>query len=477
MMQNSSSTSNFRKYLKRIVAITILCITLMILTSSYCYLVDSPHNSLYEYERYIDENTVDVLFVGSSHVFCAINPVQLWDEYGVAAFDLACGSQSPMMSFYYLREALRTQTPKLVVLDTYMAIYEDEHYDDAQKSIQIMPMPVSEIKYEAVKALELEKPFYNFWKFPITHTRYKELIQTEFIEDKRQLNKIYLGYQYKRDLYQYDESKVINLSNIKEKVAPTETAERYFRKCIELCQEKGIEVILTNSPWPNITEEQQKIYNYMGIIAKEYDVAFINGCLYTEEIGLDYAKDFMDADGHLNYWGATKYTRWLMENYLKKYDLPDRRNQEGYEYWSWVSEDFAYELEHKQLSVSNLSGVMETLKQDNNYYWVIMYNGKEELLTAEDKRYLIANGLDLERPAAAVYRGNTRMTTLYDISDYAKYLNHTLIQVEKTATKQSFLVNRTEMGALGNTEELPIRIYAYNMQVYDMAVYWKYPVQ
>lgn len=476
MMQNSLSTSNFSKYVKRIVAIAILCVTLFVLASSYYHLVDSPHDAFYEYKRYIDENTVDVLFVGSSHVYCGINPVQLWDGYGVAAFDLACGSQSPVMTFYYLKEALKTQMPKVVVLDVYMAICGDDYYYDSRKAIQVLPMPISQIKYEATKAMELETPFDNFWKFPVTHTRYNELVREDFIEDKRQVN-TYLGYQYRRDLYPYDVSKLVDVSKVTEKVAPTETTEEYFRKCIELCQEKGIEVILTNTPWPDVTEETQKIFNYMGIIAKEYGIEFVDGYLHTQEIGLDYSKEIMDAGGHLNYWGVTKYTNWFMENCLKEYDLPDRREQEGYEYWKWVSEDFAYALEHKQLSVSNLSGVMEILKQDNNYYWVIMYNGKEELLTAEDKEYLIANGFDLERPATAVYRGDTRITTLYDISDYAKYLNHTLIQVEKTDAKQSFLVNGTEMGALGSTEGLPLRIYAYNMQLYDMAVYWKYPVQ
>ena len=63
------------------------------------------------------EDSVDVLFVGSSHIFCHVNTGILWDDYGIPAFDLAAAEQPFWNSYYYIKEGLKTQTPELVVLD------------------------------------------------------------------------------------------------------------------------------------------------------------------------------------------------------------------------------------------------------------------------------------------------------------------------------------------------------------------------
>ena len=44
------------------------------------------------------ENSVDALFVGSSHIFCHVNTGILWDEYGIAGYDLAAAEQFPQPS-------------------------------------------------------------------------------------------------------------------------------------------------------------------------------------------------------------------------------------------------------------------------------------------------------------------------------------------------------------------------------------------
>ena len=76
-----------------------------------CY----PAEMFYQQE----ENTVDVLCLGSSHTYTNINPAILWDEYGMAAYDLAGSNQTLWNTYYYMKEALKYQTPQLVVVDVY----------------------------------------------------------------------------------------------------------------------------------------------------------------------------------------------------------------------------------------------------------------------------------------------------------------------------------------------------------------------
>jgi len=79
-----------------------------------------------------EENSVDLLVLGSSHAFEDVNTGTMWKNYGMAAYDL-CGSIQPMWNaYYYLREALKTQTPKLVVLEAYTITRDDEYSDESR---------------------------------------------------------------------------------------------------------------------------------------------------------------------------------------------------------------------------------------------------------------------------------------------------------------------------------------------------------
>ena len=62
-------------------------------------------------------DTIDVLFVGTSHVYSDINPAVIWKQNGIASFDLATGGSHLKNSYYVIEDALRTQSPELIVLE------------------------------------------------------------------------------------------------------------------------------------------------------------------------------------------------------------------------------------------------------------------------------------------------------------------------------------------------------------------------
>ena len=108
-----------------------LCLVLLLLNNLNRVLcVKSPHGV--DQTRYLyvqPKNKIDVLFLGSSHVHCNVNTQLLWDEYGMAAY-LMTGAEQPLWNSYYnLKEALKNQKPKLVVLDMFCP---SRFYDDFQ---------------------------------------------------------------------------------------------------------------------------------------------------------------------------------------------------------------------------------------------------------------------------------------------------------------------------------------------------------
>ena len=65
----------------------------------------------------LKKNTADILYLGSSHVYTGFSPQVLYDEYGITSYSLAMGNQNLTLSYYWLKEALRTQSPSAVVLE------------------------------------------------------------------------------------------------------------------------------------------------------------------------------------------------------------------------------------------------------------------------------------------------------------------------------------------------------------------------
>lgn len=317
--------SNFRKNLIKIGIIIILCIVILSALNSVFKITWRPKDNLYYFYQ-LEKESLDVIHIGSSHVYHSINPIAMYETSGIASYNLAAGSQSIWYSYYYIKEALKTQKPKVIVLDVYTLQVEDDSQfvDSAQLNLLAGKMSVD--KLEALEISDVDDKINLFLGFPKNHIRYRELDVEEY-NDKICLS--LMGYAYSGEIKVWNNKEELNnVLGIKEQRQITDKSELYLRKIIELCQDKNIDIVLVNSPWPGIRVDSAKKYNYIAEIAKEYEIDFLNGCLLIDEIGIDYEKDIMDEAGHLNYYGSLKWTNYLTEYLVDNFDLPDHRDED-----------------------------------------------------------------------------------------------------------------------------------------------------
>lgn len=281
----------------------------------------------------LPKNSVDVLIVGSSHVYRNINPAIFFEEAGIAAYDLGSPSQPVWNSYHYIVEALKTQKPKLIVLEVYKATMEEEYADPAVTIKALCGMHFSRNRWEAVKAgvEPFEERVGYFLGLPIYHSRYAELTVEDYAKNYgNAFYDVYLGFS---PIEKPRKMKIPKqLDQIKEVKEIPPKNKVYLDRIVQLAKEEGIALMFTVSPFSSTASEKQPYWNAMEQYAKENDIPFLNGNLYMQEIGLNRKTDFGKAN-HLSHSGADKFSAFLCRYIMQFHDFEDHRGDQAYSRW------------------------------------------------------------------------------------------------------------------------------------------------
>lgn len=271
----------------------------------------------------LEDNVVDVLFLGSSHSYCSIIPAQLWKDYGMAGFSLAISGQDLASSYYNFVEALKTQDLKVVCVDLYGCTFSG-YQVEGNLYRNTLSRRLSRTSVEAVNGIVKTDNKSDFiLRWPIIHTRYKELKKQDFATKRP----VYLGY--KAGFVAEGTAKLL-YANVEPKPFGEEE-QQWLKKIIELAQESGTELVFFLAPYQIPLQGQEHIAYAKGMAA-EYNIPVIDMVELSEEIELDWEQDMIDY-GHTNYWGAQKVTAYLGEFLKNHYQLTDHSGDARYALW------------------------------------------------------------------------------------------------------------------------------------------------
>lgn len=361
-------------------------------------------NGLYTMQKFYEqpENTVDVLMLGSSHVYMNIEPGVLWSEYGVSSYDLGGGIQPMWNTFYYLKEALKTQRPKLIVMEAYMTTFAEEYGDNGRAVSNTFGMKWS---WDKIEAMRLSAPPDKLSSFILSYTQYhartQDLSREDFLENKG--DEARYGY-WKGSLpmlVTLDSYEWPTYLQTRERVSMAEKTEEWYRKTIELAQSAGVPLLIMVVPYPLVTEQQQAVYNTAADIALEYDVPFVNFHQDIEALGLDASKDYYDGL-HLNIWGAKKFSQFLGNYLTDHYDLPDHRGDPDYQSWEANARYMSAYTRDTELALVVAPEEAASLLQNPDYTCAVIAGGNGGTVLAP---LLEALGISSEREGAWLVSG------------------------------------------------------------------------
>lgn len=356
------------------------CVYVRLITPKFFTDISWPTTTTYAGFYDMEKNTVDVVFLGSSHGVTSFLPQELYDQYGITSYNLGCEQQGMVTSYYWLREALRYQSPKTVVLECYFCfpymVDEPLNTEESCTRKAFDFMRWSPVKAEAVKTICEIDSKQDAWSYYLPniryHTRWAELDKNDYTYGDMAGHSELKGFA---PLYFY-------LGEEGENFVPHDTAasdgqaemaplmREYLDKITGLCEENGITLILTITP--AMAADHTKC-SAVQAYADEKGLTFISFNEQNVYRRMDYqiAVDNCD-DGHPNVWGAVKVTDYMGAVLDEQFDVESRTDHQ----WEETKEDYAFLMD--QCSLDHTGDIDTYLSALDHDQYTVVFASRDE---------------------------------------------------------------------------------------------------
>ena len=259
------------------------------------------------------ESQFQVVALGSSHMYCAFDTIELYKDFGLSSFVLATRRQ-PLEVSYHLID--KVHTANVILLEAYMLViddlYEDSVWHSAYDGWELgwwKCMAICAARYEKME--ELLFPLIKY------HTRWKDFKIADFPFEKND----YFGYRFymkRNSLKTLDWMRIDSGSNGMH--LPNDN-EAWFKEICANVKKGNAKLVVIVVPYQiGLNAAYQELisrrFKRVKELAKDMDVPVVD--LFEQKGLIDEQTDFYDK-GHLNVFGAEKATRyigqWLVDHY------------------------------------------------------------------------------------------------------------------------------------------------------------------
>ena len=292
--------------------------------------VNNVQNFWNEY-RSMEPGTIDALYVGSSVTYCNIDPMYIYNESGLATYVLGCASMHYDEAYMTIKEALKTQHPKVVMLEASGFRYQDDG-DESKYHLLTDQLPMLDpeklgivLENDWASASDLPGFVLPLLRY---HDRWSEVSEQDV---ELLLNGTPMTYTRGHSFTFTQTEVAIDFYAQDSKWQPYQRSYTYLDKIVQLCQEEGIELVLFKTPakrWCVTYSQAAQDY------ASANGLKFMEFYYELEQIGIDPSTDLRDDIGHMNQYGAEKFSSYLAHEVLPELGLQDHRSDEAFQRWS-----------------------------------------------------------------------------------------------------------------------------------------------
>lgn len=356
----------YKNLIKAVVFLIILFCFFLFFTYLFRNTLRHTRQNILEYYEE-EENSLDVVFIGSSNVIKYYDPMYAWNKYGFASYSYGTSEMSPATFLAAIKDVLKTQNPTVVVVEARGFVGNKNNITEVNVGARNF---FDSIDYDWFRLKEVYKHCKRFnipWDDAVTlyidlmhyHDNYAALITEENWElaDNRLGEEIEYGRMYKG--FSQDGTVAV-FDDPSEKISEgyrevSENSIMVYKELIEYCQENEIPLLFVATPIVSNKGTSER-YNTVAQIAESYGVDFLDTNKLYAEMGLDFAQDFRDKQ-HTNILGATKFTDYFGSYLVENYDLPDHREESEYAEWNQLYNEYIVKADKERAKIQEIIAV------------------------------------------------------------------------------------------------------------------------
>lgn len=323
---------------KRILGTVLLLVAVIGLLIPLSYMLRPNDGTLKETHNRVtgfygeEEDSLDVVVLGSSAVYRYVNSLTMWEEQGITSYNISTANQSVFTTNYLIDEALTYQSPDLIVLETRQFLdTETEEPNEKWLKMIVNNMKYSWNRIEMINNLipnwEDRIPYY--FDIIYYHSNW-ELLTKESLEYAD--NTVDHELKGWRNISVIKSIKAPDVTDVEGELPITEAAEKALHDILEKCKNENIEILFVATPYQT-TEERQMQSNYMKSMIEEYGYQYLDFNKLEEDFSIDFSKDFYNKT-HVNAIGAEKVSKYLGQYIADHYDVKNDHSEEVTEEWN-----------------------------------------------------------------------------------------------------------------------------------------------
>ena len=286
----------------------------------------SPSNTLVSFYR-TPGNSLDVIFYGSSVIGAAVDPFQLYQDYGISSYNLGLQGQNLRCTYSWLEESLSYQNPKVAVVEVKALSHLKEKDESRTRfSFDYMRWGKAKLQFAMNYCRDIEDASLSSFLFSpvLYHSRWDSLEESDFAFLAGEGGSLARGFSMLNKVTPKKKYQALTGTGNPEGAGYLESETVYLRKIIERCKEEGIELILTKTFDKQWDED---MHAYAKAIADEYGLPFFDFNMenLVTELKLNPMTD-IDDSVHVNLQAAQKITGYFGDYLKANYELTDHRS-------------------------------------------------------------------------------------------------------------------------------------------------------
>lgn len=246
----------------------------------------------------VNRSEDDIIIMGSSRAYRHINPSLLEDSLGQTVFNAGLSNMGIICNYGVFKGIISHHKPKLIIYDISHADFaKSDELSTYTASLKMMRSN-NEIRHyvEELDPTERIKMLSGFYCF---NTKFITILQNYFESGCDE----YKGYKPYKGVMDYTPQQNLDTRTLDELKC------KYFDEFIRTIKDKGIQVVVTVSPY--YYPESNRWIDYGIELCAANAIPFLD---YSKNDKFNYNKELFYDQIHLNEEGSTEYTKELIKD-------------------------------------------------------------------------------------------------------------------------------------------------------------------